>query len=61
MTIKTNAPSVEAVSKKIYETVDKLLVGVNQANSVKANLVTSFKAVEIRPGSQVEIAFPQDV
>lgn len=55
LTIKADtAPSVDAVSKFIYKEMYKLMDNKNA-------LITSFRAVEIRSGSQTEITFPNSL
>lgn len=54
LTIKGEMPSVEVAAKAVYKATNDLLLD-------KACLITSYQAVEIRPGSQYSIAFPQSI
>lgn len=58
-TAKVSAPDLKTAANGIHKKLDDFFDAINFHSP--GNLLTSFKVVEIRPGSQMEIAFPQDV
>lgn len=58
-TAKVNAPDVDKAAKAIHKNLSGFFDNINFTSP--GNLMTSFHAVEIRPGSQITIAFPDNL
>lgn len=58
-TAKVSAPDIQTAAKGIHKKLDDFFDAVNFANP--GNLLTSFQVIEVRPGSQLTIAFPNSL
>lgn len=58
-TAKVSAPDLKTAAEGISKRLNKFFDDVNFTHP--GNLMTSFTAVEIRPGSQLTIAFPDNL
>lgn len=58
-TAKVSAPDIQTAAKGIHKKLGDFFDAINFTHP--GNLLTSFQVVEIRPGSQLTIAFPDSL
>ena len=58
-TAKVSAPDLKTAANGLHKKLEKFFDDINFHSP--GNLLTSFSAVEIRPGSQLTIAFPDSL